>query len=57
MSRENIKLPEAELIAGEVDFPEMIKADFRKALTIMGLATLATAIFTVALWALVHFLR
>ncbi|MHA1740216.1 MAG: hypothetical protein ACTSXA_15740 [Candidatus Heimdallarchaeota archaeon] len=56
MSRENVKLPEAELIQGEVDFPEMIKADFRKAMTIMGLATIATAIFTVALWALVYFL-
>ncbi|MHA1243883.1 MAG: hypothetical protein ACTSP7_04825 [Candidatus Heimdallarchaeota archaeon] len=54
MSRENVKLPEAELIQGEVDFPGMIKADFRKAMTIMGLATIATAIFTVALWALVY---
>ena len=56
MSRENIKLPEVELIQGEVDFPEMIKADFKKALLIMGLSTIATAIFTVAMWALVHFL-
>ncbi len=57
MSRENVNLPEVELIQGEVDFPEMIKADFRKAMTIMGLAIIATAIFTVAMWALVHFLR
>ncbi|MHA1125294.1 MAG: hypothetical protein ACTSO7_06255 [Candidatus Heimdallarchaeota archaeon] len=56
MSRENIKLPEAEFIVGEVDFPEMIKADFRKAMLIMGLTTISTAIITVGLWALVHYL-
>ena len=56
MSRENIKLPEVELIQGEVDFPEMIQADFKKALIIMGLSMLATAIITVGLWALVHYL-
>lgn len=56
MSRENIKLPEVELIQGEVDFPEMIKADFRKALIIMGLSVLCTAVLTVGLWAIVYFL-
>ncbi len=56
MSRETVKLPEAELIQGEIDFPEMIKADFRKALLVIGLSLLSTVILTVGLWALVYFL-
>ena len=56
MSRENIKLPEVELIQGEVDYPEMIKADFRKAMIIMGLSIISTLLLTVGLWALVHFI-
>jgi hypothetical protein len=56
MSRETIKLPEVELIQGEVDYPEMIKADFKKAMTIMILSTIGSIILTVGIWALVHFL-
>ena len=56
MSRENVKLPEVELIQGDVDYPEMIKADFKKAMLIMGLSIIATAIFTVGMWALVYFM-
>lgn len=56
MSRENIKLPKPELIEGEVDFPEMIKADFRKALLIIMLTVVTTLIFTAGLWAIMQFL-
>ena len=56
MSRENIQLPKPELIEGEIDFPEMIKADFRKATLIIALSVLTTIIFTAGLWAIMQFL-
>ena len=39
-----IKLPKPEFIAGDIDYPEMIKKDFRKALMILVLAILSTAV-------------
>ena len=46
-----------EIIEGEIDFPEMIKADFRKALVIIGLTLLATMITTAGLLLIFLFLR
>lgn len=51
----SLKLPKPELIQGEVDFPEMIKADFRKAVLIIGLSVLTTAVITVGFFLLFFF--
>ena len=50
------KLPKPELFEGEVDFPEMIKKDFRKAVLIISLTALSTIVLVGALWALAFFL-
>jgi len=50
-------IPKPEIIEGEIDFPEMIKADFRKALIIIGLTLLATMLTTAGLLAIFLFLR
>ena len=49
-------LPKPEFIEGEIDFPEMIKQDFRKALTIVGISGLTAIITTAVIWALLFFL-
>ncbi|MHA1639261.1 MAG: hypothetical protein ACTSXO_12735 [Candidatus Heimdallarchaeota archaeon] len=46
-----------EIIEGEIDFLEMIKADFWKALLIIGLIFLATVITTAGLLLAFLFLR
>jgi len=51
------KIEKPEIIEGEIDFPEMIKADFRKALLIIGLTFLATMITTAGLLLAFLFLR
>ncbi|MGC9779865.1 MAG: hypothetical protein HZR80_11530 [Candidatus Heimdallarchaeota archaeon] len=51
-----LKLPKPELFEGEVDFPEMIKKDFHKAVLILSLTALSTIILVGALWALAFFL-
>jgi hypothetical protein len=51
-----LKLPKPEFIQGEIDYPEMIKKDFRKALLIITLSLLSTIVATAAVWALLFFL-
>jgi hypothetical protein len=51
-----IKLPKAELLEGEIDYPEMIKRDYRKSLLIIGLAVLSTLVVTVGLFVMAFFL-
>ena len=51
-----LKLPKPELLEGEIDYPEMIKKDFRKAILILILTTLSTIVLVGALWALAFFL-
>lgn len=49
-------LPKPELIQGEIDFPEMIKKDFRKALSIVLLSVFTTLVVVAGLWVLLYFL-
>ncbi|MBY8993791.1 MAG: hypothetical protein KGD59_04520 [Candidatus Heimdallarchaeota archaeon] len=51
-----IKLPKAELIQGNIDYPEMIKQDFRKALLIIGLTVLSTLVVTTGLFVMAWFI-
>ncbi|MBK5113626.1 MAG: hypothetical protein JJE41_08340 [Candidatus Heimdallarchaeota archaeon] len=51
-----IKLPKAELIQGDIDYPEMIKQDFRKALLIIGLTVLSTLVVTTGLFVMAWFI-
>jgi hypothetical protein len=51
-----LKLPKPEFIEGEIDYPEMIKKDFRKAMLIITLTVLTTIFVTVGVWALYQFL-
>lgn len=51
------KMEKPEIIEGEIDFLEMIKADFWKALLIIGLIFLATVITTAGLLLAFLFLR
>lgn len=50
-----ITLPQPEFIEGEIDFPEMIKQDFRKAIMILSLSVITALIFTGGLFALAYF--
>ena len=54
---EKLKLPKPELIEGQIDFPEMIKKDFRKALLIVGLTLLTTLIITGGLVGLFYYIK
>jgi hypothetical protein len=49
------KLPKAEFIHGEIDYPEMIKQDFRKALLIILLSVFSTLAVTAGLFVLAWF--
>ena len=51
-----LKLPKAELMEGEIDYPEMIKRDFRKAILIISLATISTIVVTAGLFVMAWFL-
>lgn len=51
-----LKLPKPEFIQGEIDYPEMIKKDFRKAMLIITLTLISSIISTIAVWALLFFL-
>ncbi|MHA1155430.1 MAG: hypothetical protein ACTSQK_04920 [Candidatus Heimdallarchaeota archaeon] len=51
-----ISLPKPELIEGEIDFPEMIKQDFRKAVLIIGLSMMSGLVITGALFVLAWFI-
>lgn len=53
----SLKLPKPEFIEGEIDYPEMIKKDLRKAMLIMGLSAISSMILTAIVWALLYFLR
>ncbi|MBD3192786.1 MAG: hypothetical protein GF308_19255 [Candidatus Heimdallarchaeota archaeon] len=50
------KLPRAEYLRGEIDFPEMIRADYRKAILIHLLSAIATILVTGGLFLLAFFL-
>lgn len=45
-----LKLPQAEYVAGNVDYPEMVKKDFRKAVMILMLTGLSTAVIVAGLY-------
>lgn len=51
-----LKLPKPEFIQGEIDYPEMIRKDFRKALLIIILSTISSVITTITVWALLAFM-
>ncbi len=51
-----ISLPKPELIEGEINFPEMIKQDFRKAILIISLSMISGLLVTGALFALAYFI-
>jgi len=51
-----LKLPKPEFIQGEIDYPEMIKKDFRKAMLIITLTLISSIISTIAVWALLFIL-
>ncbi|MBN1328261.1 MAG: hypothetical protein JXA54_02195 [Candidatus Heimdallarchaeota archaeon] len=55
MPKETLSLPKPELIQGDIDYPEMIKADFKKAITIIGLSLLTTLIVTTGIFLLAYF--
>ena len=55
MSSKN-SLPQPEFIEGEIDFPEMIKQDFRKAVLIISLSAITALIVTGGLFALAFFI-
>ncbi|HUT82931.1 MAG TPA: hypothetical protein VMZ29_17175 [Candidatus Bathyarchaeia archaeon] len=48
-------LPKPEFIQGEIDYPEMIKADFKKAITIIGLSLLTTIVVATSIFLLAFF--
>lgn len=50
------KLPKAEYLKGEIDFPEMIRADYRKAILVHLLSATATLLVTGGLFLLAFFL-
>ena len=51
-----ISLPKPELIEGDINFPEMIKQDFRKAILIISLSMISGILVTGALFALAYFI-
>ncbi len=51
-----LKLPKPEFIQGEIDYPEMIKQDYRKALLIIFLSTISTVAIVVGLFVMDFFL-
>ncbi|NPE08184.1 MAG: hypothetical protein GNW80_07880 [Asgard group archaeon] len=51
-----LKLPKAEFIHGEIDYPEMIKRDYRKALLVIFLATISTVAIVAGLFVLAFFI-
>ena len=55
LKSDDIKLPKAEFIQGEIDFPEMIQKDFRKALAIVISSIITTIFVTAGIWALYYF--
>lgn len=55
MSKNTLSLPKPEFIQGDIDYPEMIKQDFRKAMLIIGLAALGSLILTAGIWLLYFF--
>jgi hypothetical protein len=55
VSQEKSPLPKAEFIQGEIDYPEMINKDFRKAVTIVLLTILSTLIFVGGVFAIAFF--
>jgi len=50
------KLPKAEFIHGEIDYPEMIKQDFRKAFRIIVLSSISTIAIVAGLFVMAWFL-
>ena len=50
------KLPKPEFIEGDIDFPEMIKQDFRKAILILSLTLISALVFTGGFFALAYFI-
>ncbi len=55
MPKDSLNLPKPELIQGEIDYPEMIKADFKKAVTIITLSLVTTIIITTGIFLLAFF--
>ena len=51
-----LKLPKPEFLEGEIDYPEMIKRDYRKALLIIFLSTISTVAIAAELFVLAFFL-
>jgi len=51
-----LKLPKPEFLEGEIDYPEMIKRDYRKALLIIFLSTISTVAIAAGLFVLAFFL-
>jgi len=51
-----ISLPKPEFIEGDIDYPEMINKDFRKAIMIISLSVITALVFTGGLFALAFFL-
>ena len=49
-------LPTPEFIEGEIDFPEMIKQDFRKAVLIISLSVVTALVVTGGLFILAFFI-
>ncbi|HUU77988.1 MAG TPA: hypothetical protein VMX55_06545 [candidate division Zixibacteria bacterium] len=57
MSQEfKFDLPKPEFIEGEIDFPEMIKQDFRKAMLIVALSGITSIIVSAIIWAILFFI-
>jgi hypothetical protein len=53
--KKTVSLPKAELIQGKIDYPEMIKNDFKKAMLILGLSLLTSLVFIAGLFALFYY--
>ena len=51
-----LTLPKAEFLEGEIDYPEMIKRDYRKALLIIFLSTISTVAIVAGLFVLAFFI-
>jgi hypothetical protein len=51
-----LSLPKPEFIEGEIDYPEMIKKDFRKAMLILTLSVITALVVSTGVWALFQFL-
>ena len=56
MSTEKFSLPKPEFISGEIDYPEMIKRDFREAMLILGLSAILALVFVAGLFTLFYFI-